>query len=491
MEIAIKNVLPSCTHRWCKWHMLKKAKETFGRYYTKHSNFRADFHKIVHHMLTEDEFENAWKMLIDTYGLQKNNYLINLYEVRAKWAKPYFKGKFCAKMTSTQRSESANHMLKAYVPASCPMHLFVRQYMKLQFDREAVENYEERRTKITAPVMRLNKPLEQHASTVYTRAMFEKFGDILYEGGQYRVEEVENKVKYLVHRYHPERYEKWCRVVHVVHVIDAGAHVSCECGNFEHMGILCCHALKVLEFMGFTEIPAKLILKRWTKDARDVLPEHLAHLQKDRISANSITFRHPNLYMHAMEVVRLGDANTKAYDKAMDLLKAAMQELSPIAAIRDGLGLEDKVKEIKAAPKDQATLKGHGCGYGSDAEGSGIGNLLGLTAPVHKRKPGRPTNSRDKPPYDDRGAKNKKPKNSKKVDAEGGCGTSKRTRFCSICREPGHKSTTCPQRGDMPPKQRKEAKCTNYGVGGHRKNTCNNPKVVLHVVENAGLCLAG
>lgn len=60
--------------------------------------------------------------------------------------------------------------------------------------------------------------------------------------------------------------------------------------------------------MGFTEIPAKHIMKRWTKDVRDVLPEHLTHLQRDQISVNSITFRHSDLYKHAMEVVRLGDA---------------------------------------------------------------------------------------------------------------------------------------------------------------------------------------
>lgn len=40
----------------------------------------------------------------------------------------------------------------------------------------------------------------------------------------------------------------------------------------------------VLDFLGTDQIPAKHILKRWTKDARDMLPDHLAHLQKDRIS---------------------------------------------------------------------------------------------------------------------------------------------------------------------------------------------------------------
>lgn len=82
--------------------------------------------------------------------------------------------------------------------------------------------------------------------------------------------------------------------------------------NFEHTGLLCCHSVKVLDFLGIDQIPAKQILKRWTKDARGVLPTHLSHLQKDSIFVNSITFRHSNLYTHALEVVRLGDANTEA-----------------------------------------------------------------------------------------------------------------------------------------------------------------------------------
>uniref|UniRef100_A0A453ADW5 Protein FAR1-RELATED SEQUENCE n=1 Tax=Aegilops tauschii subsp. strangulata TaxID=200361 RepID=A0A453ADW5_AEGTS len=78
-------------------------------------------------------------------SLKKHPFLTQIYEVRHKWAKPYFRGVLCAKMTSTQRSESANHMLKGYVPPGCPMHLFLKQFEKLQFDRESEQSFQEKR----------------------------------------------------------------------------------------------------------------------------------------------------------------------------------------------------------------------------------------------------------------------------------------------------------------------------------------------------------
>ncbi|VAI72906.1 unnamed protein product [Triticum turgidum subsp. durum] len=143
--------------------------------------------------------------------------------------------------------------------------------------REASENYEERRTKI------------------------------------YKVEETTKGKTYFVRRYHPEKYEKWCRVVYKVKVAEEGKELKCECANFEHTGLLCCHSVKVHDCLSIDCILTKHILKGWTKDARDVLPNHLSHLRRDNISLNSVTCRHSNLYTHALEAVRLGDANTEAY----------------------------------------------------------------------------------------------------------------------------------------------------------------------------------
>jgi hypothetical protein len=125
MLVAIKAELPKTRHRWCKWHVLKKAKESLGGIYSKNHNFKVDLHELLDQFVTIGEFETNWKTLIVKYNLGDNKFMARCYENRKMWAKPFFTDTFCAGMTSTQRSESANHALKTYISPGCPMHLFV------------------------------------------------------------------------------------------------------------------------------------------------------------------------------------------------------------------------------------------------------------------------------------------------------------------------------------------------------------------------------
>ncbi|KAG2596101.1 hypothetical protein PVAP13_5KG131487 [Panicum virgatum] len=125
MEIAINAIMPGITHLWCKWHVFKDARIELGPLYRKNAAFQDEFHKVITEMYTVDEFENAWGQMVEKYGLKDHHYMVKAYDKRKKWAKAYNKGKFCARMTSTQRSESANHMLKGVVPRNSSMNRFV------------------------------------------------------------------------------------------------------------------------------------------------------------------------------------------------------------------------------------------------------------------------------------------------------------------------------------------------------------------------------
>jgi hypothetical protein len=216
--------------------------------------------------------------------------------------------------------------------------------------------------------------------------------------------------------------------------------------------------LQVIDFIGIEEIPKKHILKRWTREARDILPAHLKHYQRDESRGKPVTYKHSTLYVLAMELVRLGDTSSEAYDKLISMFKADLAAMAPYENVRDGLALEDRVTGSVRKYTEQAgdVLPGTG------DEGAAAENpLAGLSAPCKKLKKGRPSSSRERAPYEVSG---------------------KRSRFCSICKKPGHKMTTCPDRGDLPKKERKTARCSQCGVAGHRKSTCMKPMSVPNLL---------
>jgi hypothetical protein len=54
-------------------------------------------------------------------------------------------------------------------------------------------------------------------------------------------------------------------------------------------------------------IPEAHIMKRWTRDARDVLPADLKVYQKNQSNMHSMTFRHRLMYLDALGLVKKGD----------------------------------------------------------------------------------------------------------------------------------------------------------------------------------------
>ncbi|CAN6191154.1 unnamed protein product [Urochloa humidicola] len=294
MAKALRTTLKQTTHRWCRWHVLKDAKEKLGGLYSRRrGSFKKDFNDLITNETDQQKFEQRWQDLLKKHKLTKNAFLSRLFKNRKKWAKPYFMKVFCAGMTSTQRSESANHMLKSMIQRAAPMHMFVRKFNELQRDRidqEGKEGYATHQvsnmhskhkkiecwsysltiTQITPYTSltqvrrkhRANVPIELHAKEIYTRAMYEKFYDELYHSGPYAVLTRPSPKEFvLIHT--REKGAENPRTFKVT--LEGEEFIHCQCGLYEHMGMLCRHAIKVLIHLDRLEIPKGNIMDRWTK----------------------------------------------------------------------------------------------------------------------------------------------------------------------------------------------------------------------------------
>ncbi|KAF8656681.1 hypothetical protein HU200_060547 [Digitaria exilis] len=251
MTTAIGIVMPDTYHLWCKWHVMKKIRESLGPLYTKNRKFRDDFWLVVNGMLTEDEFERGWNYLVTNYNLHNSGFMIRTYECRHKWAKPWAKDKYCARMSSTQRSESANFMLKRFVPRNSSMNHFVSQYNRLLFDRDREEDIAEDKTKQLVVVHERLWAVERHALSIYTKAAFELFRKEVDKASNYILTARDGNVFTISHD-NPAKRKAWARVHFKVEMLDNGAKFVCQCGLYEHFGMLCCHALRVSSFISQT-----------------------------------------------------------------------------------------------------------------------------------------------------------------------------------------------------------------------------------------------
>ncbi|XP_062227470.1 protein FAR1-RELATED SEQUENCE 5-like [Phragmites australis] len=427
MEVALASEWKGAVHRWCKWHVLRLAKEKLGPIYSKNSPFKAELHKILNAMMSIEEFELAWHRVLGEYGVVEHPFLQRIYNERHKWAKAFFKDVFCAKQTSTQRSESMNHMMKGYVPPGSPMHHFVTQYLKLVADRDEQEDFQERRSKLGNKKPRFNNEIERHAMTIYSPAMMEVVNEQIFEAGYYRVEDVQPGLNYTVVHCKEQGRSSWMHGRFSVKITEGGNKYQCDCEMTEHMGLLCCHIIKVMLKLDIMEIPSVHILKRWSKDARDILPPHL-----------------------------MGDCNGKRYEELMKIISEGKKRLAAIDGTKDLLTLEEQATAMAKANGSQedtdkgkeklnsmvGSVGGYNGGVNDEDEcsSSNFFALSQLKAPAKKRGRGMPSSKRDKPGYELGGAnKGRKDRGCAKMEP-------KRAVTCSGCRLTGHTKQQCQKR---------------------------------------------
>ncbi|VAI92897.1 unnamed protein product [Triticum turgidum subsp. durum] len=160
--------------------------------------------------------------------------------------------------------------------------------------------------------------------------MFENFGKVLYERGLYDLVKVKPGLEYIARHIKFQSREKWCKNEFVISVSESADEFKCECGTFEHYGMVC--SLQVMIHLKLHELPAKHVLKRWATDARDILsPEYLRY-QKDHGPLKYSSSRRNTLYLLVLDTIKLGDSNVEACVLVMEKMRDVKVLVEPIAA---------------------------------------------------------------------------------------------------------------------------------------------------------------
>ena len=180
---------------------------------------------------------------------------------------------------------------------------------------------------------------------------------------------------------------------------------------------------------GLQQLPECMVVQRWTKKARHVLPEELSQYKKDNPALLAQTYRHSSLLLKALQFIEIGDNNAESHTVAMKVLDDGIESLTEISKQKDGMGLGHTQAKINIPDSPEYQF-----------------DQFPQRAPKKKNERGRPTNKRQKAGHEK---------------------LSKRPRFCSQCRSDKHTLQSCPSRDPATKKARKPPTCSGCRLTGH------------------------
>ncbi|XP_020155483.1 protein FAR1-RELATED SEQUENCE 5-like [Aegilops tauschii subsp. strangulata] len=219
-----------------RWHIMKKYREHLAYLYNLHEDFKDEFTSILNWSLMPTEFEAAWKGLMDKYNLHDDATMVAMWNERERWISAYFKEIFCAKMTSTQRSESMNYVIKKnFISERQNLHRFVSQK-----EQNTLTFY----------------GFDTQMAKLYSRAVYSEIRKRLKLSTLFTTTETEEPTKYLVRYNNPQKLFAWSHHAFQVAADPVGEIYDC---------IFCVPVLCMMQTIKAASVPEKYILRRYTK----------------------------------------------------------------------------------------------------------------------------------------------------------------------------------------------------------------------------------
>lgn len=324
---AVAVVFPKACHRQCLWHIMKRIPENLQGY-VDHKEIKKTLKKVMYDSLRTKEFEEDWKKMVEKYKLENNEWLNLLYEDHRYWAPVFVKDTFWAGLSLTRRGESMKSFFDEYVHYKITLRQFLRKYelvVQSKYEKEVQADIE---LFHKSPQLITQFYMEEQIGKVYTFEMFKKFqaeiraliycvSSLVKVDGQVYTFEVKERIrvkdsKNMENNFYEVLYN------------ENESEVRCICCSFQFRGILCRHALSVLNFQNVIEIPSKYILERWRKDFKRM---HALACFPDEVVADGSLERHGNFYKHCLKLSEIGLMSDEKYEFALKVVNEAIQKL--------------------------------------------------------------------------------------------------------------------------------------------------------------------
>ncbi|KAF0936065.1 hypothetical protein E2562_038522 [Oryza meyeriana var. granulata] len=261
---AIRLVFSNSSHRLCLRHICHNAVKHFNHVICNHPEFLSDFERCIYEERSVAFFDLKWKEFVKAYNLEGNDWMNNLYAMREKWAAVYSRDSFYADMMSTQNAEGTNNALKNFRRKLC-LPEFLEEYEKFITSLRQKELEADYNSRHTSPVPYVpDLPMLKTAAESYTRNLYSHFEEEFKKLFTLSCSLLSQDRTISTYKLTPLNSEEEAYVV----FNPEDTTVSCSCRMYECTGMLCKHALRVLNYSNIFALPSHYVYKRWTKCAK-------------------------------------------------------------------------------------------------------------------------------------------------------------------------------------------------------------------------------
>ncbi|KAI4308515.1 hypothetical protein L6164_031578 [Bauhinia variegata] len=251
---AIAREFSNTKHVICTWHILSKLSSWFSILLgSKYSDFRSEF-DILCDLESIENFEHQWDPFVARFGLVSDKHIALLSSFRASWPVAYIRSYFVARSLTAEFSQSIDSFFKRILNGQTCLHGFFEQIgLAANFTKA-------NKAGMHFMPLKTCMPIEEHARSILTPYAFNVLQREIMLSMQYAMTELANG-SYLVQHYKKMDTER------LVIWMSDNEQIHCSCKEFEHSGILCRHAIRLLVLKNYFQLPQKYLLLRWQRES--------------------------------------------------------------------------------------------------------------------------------------------------------------------------------------------------------------------------------